>query len=155
LSQLIDWSAASTTSELILTGSYDDSKFEEITRLVLTSLKARQQDLIPTEIPLADLKAKYTSWNESTSTSPSGRHLGHFKALLIRNPFPESVDNQPNPEHDLFEAQRGRIWELHHRMLNYALTHSFSYARWHTVVNGMIEKDMGQPKIHRLRVIHL
>jgi hypothetical protein len=31
----------------------------------------------------------------------------------------------------------------------------FSYTRWHTVVNCLIEKDLGQPKIHRLRVIHL
>jgi hypothetical protein len=155
LAQLIDWNAASMTSELILTGSYDASELGEITRSVLVPLTARQQDLIPTEISITDLKAKYKSWNESTSTSPSGRHLGHFKALLIPNPFPASVSNQPNPEHDLFEAKRGRIWELHHLMLNYALTHGFPYTRWQTVVNCMIEKDLGQPKTHRLRVIHL
>jgi hypothetical protein len=40
-------------------------------------------------------------------------------------------------------------------MLNYALLHGFSYTRWQTVVNCLIEKDLGQPKIHRLRVIHL
>jgi hypothetical protein len=104
---------------------------------------------------VAALKAKYKSWNKSTSTSASERHLGHFKALLIRNPFPESIDNQPNPEHNLFETKRGRIWKLHHLMLNYALTHGFFYTRWQTVVNCMIKNDLGQPQIHRLRVIHL
>jgi hypothetical protein len=138
-----------------LAGTYDASEFDAITRLVLASLQVRQQDLIPTEITLVDLKAKYKSWNESTPRSPSGRHLSHFKALLIRNPYPESIDNQPNPEHDLFKAKRGRMWELHHLMLNYALTHGLSYTRWQTVVNCMIEKDIGQPKIPRLRVIHL
>jgi hypothetical protein len=40
-------------------------------------------------------------------------------------------------------------------MLNYALSHGFSYIQWQTVVNCLIEKDLGQPKIHRLRVINL
>jgi hypothetical protein len=155
MSQLIDWSAGSATSELVLKGEYDTSEFNTMTRLVLDSLRVRQQDLFPTEISLAALKAKYKSWNESTSTSPPGRHLGHFKALLIRNPFPEFIDNQPNPEHDLFKTKRGRIWELHHLMFNYAPDHGFSYTRWQTVVNCMIKRDLGQPKIHRIRVIHL
>jgi hypothetical protein len=155
LSQLTDWGAASATSDLVLRGTFDTSTFDAITRLVLDALRVRQDDLIPTEITLADLKAKYTSWNESISTSPSGRHLGHFKALLSRNPHPAELDGQPNPDHDTFLAKRGRTCEVHHKMLNYALLHGFSYTRWQTVVSCLIEKDLGQPKIHRLRVIHL
>jgi hypothetical protein len=125
LSQLIDWGAASATSDLVLRGTFDTSTFDSITRLVLETLRVRQEDLIPTEITLADLKAKYTSWNESTSTSPSRRHLGHLKALLSRNVHPAELDGQPNPDHDTFLAKRGRIWEVHHKMLNYALLHGF------------------------------
>jgi hypothetical protein len=97
LSQLIDWSAASSTSDLVLHGSYNTSEFDEITRLlVLSSLQVRQEGIIPTKIMLTNLKAKYKSWNESTSTSPSGRHLGHFKLLLSRNPYQEELAGQPN-----------------------------------------------------------
>jgi hypothetical protein len=130
LSQLIDWGAASAASDLVLRGTVDTSTFDAITRLVLDALRVRQEDLIPTEITLTDLKAKYSSRNESTSTSPSGRHLGHCKALLSRNPHPAELDGQPNPDHDTFFAKRGRIWEVHHKMLNYALLRGFSYTCW-------------------------
>jgi hypothetical protein len=40
-------------------------------------------------------------------------------------------------------------------MLNYALSHGFSYTRWQMFVNCLIKKELGQPKIQRLRVIHL
>jgi hypothetical protein len=140
---------------MVLQGNFDTSDFDKITRLILDSLQIRQEDIVRTEISLEDLKAKYTSWSESTSTSPSGRHLGHFKALLSRNPHPEALDGNPNPEHDTFLAKRGHIWEVHHQMLNYVLLHGFSYTRWQTVVKCLIEKDLSQPKIHRLRVIQL
>jgi hypothetical protein len=63
LSQLIDWSAASSMLDLVLQGSYDASELDEITCLVISSLRVRQEDIIPTEITLAALKAKYKSWN--------------------------------------------------------------------------------------------
>ena len=44
---------------------------------------------------------------------------------------------------------------MHHAMLHYALTNGHSFRRWKKVVNIMLEKDPGNPKIHRLRVIHL
>jgi hypothetical protein len=65
------------------------------------------------------------------------------------------IHGQPNPSHDSLLTKRGRIWEVHHQMLNYALSHGLSYTRWQTVVNCLIEKDPGQPKTHRLHVIHL
>jgi hypothetical protein len=39
--------------------------------------------------------------------------------------------------------------------LNYALQFGHSYSSWKSIVNTMLEKDPGNPKIHRLRVIHL
>ena len=43
----------------------------------------------------------------------------------------------------------------HVSLINYALRMGISYDRWKTVVNIMLEKDPGDPKIHRLRVIHI
>ena len=40
-------------------------------------------------------------------------------------------------------------------MINLALKNGRSYKRWKKLVNAMLEKEPGNPKIHRLRVIHL
>jgi hypothetical protein len=37
---------------------------------------------IETEISEADFISGFKDWKESTSTSPSGRHLGHYKAIV-------------------------------------------------------------------------
>jgi hypothetical protein len=39
-------------------------------------------DPIPTVILADKLKKGFTSLNERTTTSPSGRHLGHYKAVI-------------------------------------------------------------------------
>jgi hypothetical protein len=40
-------------------------------------------------------------------------------------------------------------------ILAHTVKHGKSLTRWWTMVNSMIEKEPGNPKIHRLRVIHL
>jgi hypothetical protein len=40
-------------------------------------------------------------------------------------------------------------------MLNYGLKHGYCFNCWEKVVTTLIEKDPGDPRIHRLRVIHL
>ena len=40
-------------------------------------------------------------------------------------------------------------------LLNYAIKFGHVYHRWTKVVNVMLQKDAGNPRIHRLRVIHL
>jgi len=39
-------------------------------------------DSLTPDITVADLRGKFSKWRESTSTSPSGRHLGHYKLLF-------------------------------------------------------------------------
>ena len=34
------------------------------------------------EITIAQLRGKMKVWREGTTTSPSGRHLGHYKSLF-------------------------------------------------------------------------
>jgi hypothetical protein len=40
-------------------------------------------------------------------------------------------------------------------VINYCLHLGYSLDWWKTVVNSLLEKDPGTPKIHRLRVIYL
>jgi hypothetical protein len=57
------------------------------------------------------------------------------------------------PEETIERAKR--VLRAHHSLLQYATKHGVSHNRWRKVVNSMIEKDPGDPRIHRLRVIHL
>lgn len=41
------------------------------------------------------------------------------------------------------------------RLLNYAINKSYTYEQWQQVANFMIQKEAGNNKIHRLRMIHL
>ena len=83
-------------------------------------------------------------------TSPSGVHLGHLKAYFAPHSLiPGSY------EANVWEKKRQELLKVHLGLLNYALRTGYSFSRWKTIVNSMIEKDPGNPRIHRLRVIHL
>jgi hypothetical protein len=76
-----------------------------------------------------NLEAK-DNW-EATSTSPSGRHLGHCKALI----------------------QDKQILQCLRKFLTYiTLSRGIAIPRWSKAVNIMLEKDKGNSKINRLQI---
>jgi hypothetical protein len=105
---------------------------------------------ISRDISFEDMKRKYRCWPERTSTSPSGRHLSHYHALLK----PDGINPADDDSNDL-DSARSAVWSAHHSLLQYSLRHGYCFNRWTQVVNAMIEKEPGDPRIHRLRVIHL
>ena len=90
-----------------------------------------------------DLKSGYKKWRESTSTPPSSRHLENYKALL-------ASDGINNSEVNIFTEN---MWNIDTIITNLAIKTSTQLKRWTQVIDVMTEKDTGQPKIHRLRVI--
>ena len=82
---------------------------------------------------ITDEAFKYgiTGWQESTSTSPSGRHLG------------------------LFIVQHADFLHVQVQLVNIASKNGIALDRWCKSITVMIEKDIGRPAIHRLRIIHL
>lgn len=99
-------------------------------------------------------------WTESTTTSPSGLHLGHLKALIARHSF------QSTPSDDdlttAFKAQRDELnrkqadlFDLQLSLINYTLERGYSYKRWQTIANTMLFKDTDNVRLHRTRVIHI
>ena len=112
--------------------------------------RVTEPDLFPREITKNAFKAKMKKWQESTSTSPSGRHLGHYKALFV--PVDRSLDEEEREE---IRKKQEEIADCYVAVINHALKRRYSLKRWKTIVNMMIYKEPGNAKIHRLRVIHL
>jgi hypothetical protein len=105
---------------------------------------------IPPGLSLPAMKKVYRIWNENTSTSLSGQHLGHYHALLKRDGLQKA-----SVESIVLEASRNSIWSLHHNIFEYGIRNAHFFTRWKQIVNTMIEKEPGNPWIHRLCVIHL
>jgi hypothetical protein len=109
----------------------------DLLREFLTSFaipqNVKEVEAIKTEISEADFAYGIKHWSKKTSTSPSGRHLGHYKSL-IQDPVQ-------------LECQT--------TMMNIAIYHGIALERWSNSVTVMLEKDAGAPRINRLRIIHL
>jgi hypothetical protein len=85
------------------------------------------------DITKEQFQAIYSKLKESTSSSPSGRHIGHYKVA----------------------AKSDSLSNLHSKMMSIPLLAGFSPTRWRVIVDVMLEKSIGDPKIHRLRKIAL
>jgi hypothetical protein len=82
LAELITWQADTDTAELILQGDYTNDELDDITQLLLKHCQSvSTPDAVKPELTIEDFTAKLRVWQESTSTSPSGHHLGHYKAV--------------------------------------------------------------------------
>ena len=90
----------------------------------------------------------FRKWRESTSTSPSGRHLGHYKSLLsIDSNASKYTTEIPDPGPNLLKV-------LYH-IAAAAFRSGITLPRWQNITTCMIEKIPGTPRINKLRVIHL
>ena len=107
---------------------------------------------------------KLKVWKESTATSPSGLHLGHYKALIARHSY--SNDDDEDQEHtaaddpgsskrDEWDYMQRMIRHFHVDLINYALERGYSYKRWQTIANTILFKDPDNVKLRRTRVIHI
>jgi hypothetical protein len=76
------------SSEDILQGEYDTTGLDDNVALLIQHLQQTAEmaalDSCPS-ITENEYSGKVRAWNESTSTSPSGLHLGHYKVMLSRH----------------------------------------------------------------------
>ena len=97
------------------------------------------------------------NWNEQTSTSPSGRHLGTYKALLVAYYNSTGNYSSPTTSTDKISTQQKSqdILQLVHCLASIAASHGFFLSRWTQVINVMIYKKTDSIDIEQHRVIHL
>jgi len=121
-------------SESILQGKVDLSEFN-----INSAIKACMQEMayppnetgkdeVPVDISVDDFKSGFKTTLEKTSSSPSGRHLGHYRAAL-------SSDH---------------ICKVYATLMTVPFKFGFTLQRWSNALQVMLEKVKGTP---RLRVI--
>jgi len=102
-------------------------------------MKELTDNLIPkmpestTKITTSKYMRFYKKTSEKTSSSPSGLHMGHWKA----------------------SATSEELSSLLVEILNIAVSNSYVLQRWKKVLGILLEKKEGQPTIHKFRTIHL
>ena len=148
----VDWGATTPSSDRILAGDYPP-QCDEILDELLQSIRQTDNDpaVIEPKLTMPELLARIRIWDERTTTSPSGLHLGHLKALTARVPQTTNADPTVSSPSEIQQSLQQAQLDL----INYSLKHGYSYDRWKDVVNVMIEKEQGNHRIHRLRIIHL
>lgn len=105
---------------------------------------------VPIEISTDDFISAWMKFRESTASSPSGRHYGHYKtAAFAATAPPFTADGNNNP---LYYPD---LAVLHSRMCTLPLQYGFSLPRWQNSVNAMLEKSSGSRRVEKLRIIHL
>jgi hypothetical protein len=113
--------------------SNDDHALREFLASFSTPNSVHERGQITIEISHNDVLKSFQSWRESTSTSHSGQHLGLYKS----------------------EIQHPVLLDCFVKFMNISIGSGISIPRWSQAFNVHIEKDAGQPRINRLRIVHL
>jgi hypothetical protein len=120
------------------------------TETVMDLLRERHQAQCPGWSPFVSFDEFISGllhWNEKTSTSPSGRHLGLYGALVTpycdsSGEFSEYSDDEALNTKDM----AAQILEMIHGLASTAARYGFYLHRWIHVVNIMIYK---KTRLHR------
>lgn len=105
----------------------------------------------------------FNKWDERTSTSPSNRHLGHYKAMHLSDgndknyknerTRPDELDDQLGPEKPPNPSVAIKL--VYYQVAAAAVNSGNTLKRWCHSSSLMLEKIPGSPKINKLRVIHI
>eukprot|EP00957_Ditylum_brightwellii_P192706 14673518-Ditylum_brightwellii.AAC.1 len=80
LSQYFDWAANLPVSEAVMNGTFTNDKLSKLQQLFLNHCKVESfESVVGGKLTHTKWKGKVAKWHKATTTSPSGRHLGHFK----------------------------------------------------------------------------
>lgn len=131
----------------------------EAVRAILHELRAVRAPL-PHFYPIEAMMQGLSNWKESTTTSPSGKHLGIYKSLVVACKerlftTTESKIREINGPNFNTVTTAERAMSIQHLLVNLAIRETYTFDRWKIVHNYMLEKIPGTPLLDKLRVIHI
>lgn len=112
-----------------------DVTLHESSREMLKQIQECQLPMMP--ITLSSITTKkfrnfYNKTSKKTSSSPSGLHMGHWKAA----------------------SKNEVVSEILVSIIKIAIENSYALVRWRKVVGVLLEKQMGYPYVHKFQTIH-
>ena len=122
-SKWINWGASSHISELILEGTFQPLEVDSLTSKLLQHMKRHSSlDQIQDTLTIMEWTSKISASPESTSTSPSGFHLTHSKALVAKHDLTPG-----SPEYTALEEQREQLIQWQVDLLNATIKSQYSF----------------------------
>ena len=96
LTKHFDYEGTTTDATNLLDGNLEIYNNNEVTdgAIALLNKLSRKPNMkyFDKHISFDEYKKAFQKWNENTSTSPSGRHLGHYKYLLTTDHCEDQYD---------------------------------------------------------------
>ena len=96
-------------------------------------------------ISIKDMTNGFKKWRENITTSPSSRHLGHYKVLL-------TFDDEKDKELEGFNSE---MLTIYNTIINASIHLGTIFTRCKKSIAVMIEKIQGNTKIKKLRLINI
>ena len=124
--------------------NFRNSQIPDTTTQIKQHFEREDPTEIPTLLTMEEFHKGIKKWRERTSTSPSGRHLGHYHAQILPD----------IPEENEKGYTQTFLW-IHTQILNLAIHHGVILHRWKRVHTIASPKDNGPTKIHRIRSLNL
>jgi len=139
-------------AESVYRGNKDTLKhFDGAAKTILNRLTKQRLPTFHANIDKTTIRNTFNHWRETTATSPSGKHLGHYRAITREKPPQEDPAN----ENTTPQIDANFLLNIIERTLNIAITAGQPLLRWLNAVSLMLEKIEGLPHIDKLRIIHL
>jgi hypothetical protein len=153
LYDLLVYTGMSKAAREVVDGSFLDKYGDKLGHILPETEQVIKELAMPEEIRVLSKKMEceiseedfisgIKCWKESTSTSPSGHHLGHYKAIVNDS----DLKKQDLEKSHLRERETNFVSALA-KMLNLPLKYGFTPKQWCTSVTVMIEKVPGNPRI--------
>jgi hypothetical protein len=133
LQSIITWGADTDTVEDILSGTYiPPESVPLLCKTILLNCKHLSiSNLIQPAMTLESFRGKIRKWRESTTTSPSGRHLGRYKALFAKGIYDSSTPDETTA----FSDKQAAIVTVLLTIINFCISSGHVLHRWQVVVN--------------------
>jgi hypothetical protein len=130
----------------------DLNNLPELERKFIQEMNSFQTTTIRDEIEFEVWRHKFKTWRETTWTSPSRLHLGHFKSLVV---IPYQWNHDHCKRDSQMESYQQELLESTLCIVNFAIQSSTILDRWINATNIMISKKNGSYKVTDYRNIHV
>ena len=144
ISDVLGYCTDTLEAQALLEGTYVPPHINNPVVLMLLDQVQQIQDLVDqslaSTITEQEFRSRLTVWRETTSTSPLGQRLGHYKTMVARHEYSD-VTEDDSPEDiskwNKLESIQQNLLRLRLQIINYALRNGYSYKRWKTIANSL------------------